>query len=332
MAVTNQGTVLVLDSLFDDIDVERDAAASLGWDVVRWDGSDGALSSARVAVHVRTRIDETLLSRMPVCRVVGRFGSGIDTVDTGAASRRGVSVVRIRDYCTPELTAHTLALAFTLERQVQRALELRLAPTSTWDEIGSALPIAGRTCAAVVGFGTIGSAMTRALLGMGMTVSVVTAHGGVEAERLGARSVDLSSALRAAELVFLHVALTPETERLIDRGRLATMRSDALLIDTARLGLIDEAAVAEALAASRLAGVALDARLAEDSPLSRLRGDPQLLVTPHVGWYSARSAGDLRRRTMVDSIRAMDAGAEMDERPRAPATATAVGEGGKYGG
>jgi len=299
-----QRLILVLDSLFDDLSVESKAAASMGWEVERWDGSDAMLTRTAIAVHVRTRVDVPLLARMPSCRVIGRFGTGLDSVDLVAATQRGIVVMGVRDYCTPELTAHTLGLAFALERQLAAAGRLRLSATATWDEIVRGLPVVGRTRAAVVGFGVIGSAVTRALLAAGFEVLVVTAHAAEAARGLGAQPVDLDEALAAAEMLFLHASLTADTEGLMDRRRIAAMRRDALLIDTARLGLIDEDAVAEALSRGRLGGVALDARLAPHSPLGRLRDDPRLLVTPHVGWYSQRSAEVLRQRTIVDSIAA----------------------------
>lgn len=310
-----QRSVLILDSLFDDLSIESEAAASMGWQVERWDGSDAMLARVAIAVHVRTQVDASLLARMPSCRVIGRFGTGLDSVDLFAAARRGIVVVGVRDYCTPELTAHTLGLAFALERQLAAAGRLRLSATATWDEIVRGLPVLGRTRAAVVGFGVIGSAVTRALLAAGFEVLVVTDHAAEAARDLGADPVHLDEALAAAEMLFLHASLTAETERMLDRRRIAAMRRDALLIDTARLGLIDEDAIADALSGERLGGVALDARLAPDSPLQRLRDDPRLLVTPHVGWYSQRSAELLRRRTIVDSIAAVS-------RPASSATAT----------
>ena len=299
--------VLVLDSVFDDLTVEADAARSVGWSATRWDGSDAALADASVVVHVRTRIDDGFLDRAPGLRVVGRFGTGLDTVDQPAAARRGIAVVGVRDYCTPELVAHTLALAFVLERRLDVARALRLEPSATWDEIGHTVGIVGRTRAAVIGFGAIGSAVTRALLAAGWQVRVVTDHGGDEARALGAEPSELDPVLSWAQVVFLHAGLTERTRGLIDARRLAAMPAGSLLIDTARLGLIDEAAVADAIAGGHLAGVALDARLDPGGPLARLGDDVRLVVTPHIGWYSERSARVLRQRTIIESIAAQPA-------------------------
>jgi phosphoglycerate dehydrogenase-like enzyme len=304
MVVSDARRVLALDTLFDDLFVETAAAASVGWDVVRWSGSEAELAAARVVVHVRTRVDSVLLSKMPRCQVVGRFGTGLDSVDLDAARQRGVTVVGVRDYCTPELTAHTLMLAFALERQLADAGTLRLEAAASWDDIVRRLPIVGRQRATVVGFGTIGRAVTKALLAIGIQVTVVTQHGADAATGLGAETAALDAALPDTGMLFLHAALSEATRGMIDDRRLRAMPPTALLIDTARLGLIDEASVAAALSEHRLGGVALDARLAPGSPLARLGSHPQLVVTPHVGWYSARSARLLRQRTMIDSIAA----------------------------
>jgi phosphoglycerate dehydrogenase-like enzyme len=298
----NGGVVLVLDSLFDNMSIETDAAESAGWSVERWDGTEERLATAEVVVHVGTRIDATMLARMPRCRVVGRFGTGIDTVDVAAATAAGVAVVTVRDYCIPELSTHTLGLAFALERRIRLAADGRLNQDRTWQEVALDFPIAGRTAATVVGFGAIGSAVTRALLACDYRVAVVTAHGAERARELGAEVVALEEGLRRGEIVFLHTALTKKTARLIDRRRLAAMPDGAILVDTARLGLIDEAAVADALDSGRLGGLGLDARLAADSPLRPRLGDPRVLVTPHIGWYSERSAAALRARTIVETI------------------------------
>jgi D-3-phosphoglycerate dehydrogenase / 2-oxoglutarate reductase len=296
--------VLVLDGLFDDLDVEASVAAELGWSVERWAGGAASLRVARVAVHVRTRVDRELLARMPALRVIGRFGTGLDSVDIEAAKQRGIRVVGVRDYCVPELTMHTLALAFALDRRLLALSEVDLEPQETWQEAVAGAPMRGSRDATVVGLGTIGRAVTGALLACGLRVRVVTSHGADEARALGATPVDLPEGLAQADLLLLHTALTPATRGLIDRTRLGQMRQGAILIDTARLGLIDEAAVADALERGHLGGLGLDARLAPGSPLRRWLGDPRVLVTPHVGWYSERSARELRERTIRDTITA----------------------------
>jgi len=295
-------TIVVLDGLFDDLAIEEKVAAGNGWSIARWDGGEAMLAAAELVVHVRTKIDRAMLARLPACRVVGRFGTGLDSVDQLAAAERDIRVVGIRDYCIPELASHTLALAFALDRRVDAIRAGRLSPDVSWQEVAAKQPMPGRTRAVVIGFGSIGKTVTRALIALGLDVRVVTEHGADEVRRLRASPVALEAGLADAGFVFLHAALGAETAGMINGARLALMASDAILVNTARIGLMDEIAAAAALGAGKIGGLGLDAKLAADSPLRPFVSDERMLLTPHVGWYSERSARELRRRTIQESI------------------------------
>jgi phosphoglycerate dehydrogenase-like enzyme len=290
------GTLLVLDSLFDALDVESAAARAAGWELARWSGVPAILAAAEAVVHVATRIDAAMLEKMPACRVIGRFGTGLDNVDLTAAAARGIAVVAVRDYCIRELTLHTLALAFALDRRIGAH-----GPDGSWQEARH-LGLPGRTRAAVVGFGSIGRTVAAALAAIGLKVSIVTNHARDAASRAGYATAPLAEALGEAEFLFLHAALRTETAGLIGAEELARLPPRAIVVNTARLGLVDEAALAAALRDNRIAGAGLDARLPAQSPLRPLVGDERLLVTPHIGWYSERSATELRRRAIEQTI------------------------------
>jgi phosphoglycerate dehydrogenase-like enzyme len=299
-AGTDVTRVVVLDSLFDSLDVEERAAAALGGSVESWDGDPRSLAGADVVAHVRTRVDADLIAAMPRCRVIARFGTGLDTVDLAAAAAAGMEVVGVRDYCLPELCSHSLALGFALLRRL-RETEGRL--DASWSEIAAELRIERREQAAVIGLGAAGRRVAAALVALGFDVAAVTSRASDEARALGAEVVSLDEALERAELVFLHVALTDETRGLIDARRLELMRPNAILVNTARLALLDEAAVAAALERGKIGGLGLDASLPPGSPLRRFAGDPRVLITPHLGWFSETSAAELRRRTIADAVR-----------------------------
>ena len=296
--------VVVLDSLFASLDVEEQAAREAGASLERWNGDPGSLADAEVVAHVRTRVDAGLLAAMPRCRVVSRFGSGIDTVDLAAAEAAGVEVVTVRDYCVPELTTHTLALAFAL---VRRLGETAGRLDASWDVVAAETPLRRHGTATVVGMGSIGRSVASALVALRYDVLAVTRRAQEAAHRLAARVVDLNEGLAAADIVFLHAALDETTRELVDAPRIAAMRPGAILVNTARLGLMDSAAVATALDERRLGGLALDGLLPTDSPLRRLAGDPRVLVTPHVGWYSEESATTLRREAIAKALAALAA-------------------------
>jgi phosphoglycerate dehydrogenase-like enzyme len=301
-------SLLVLDGLFDDLDVETAVAASRGWSVGRWNGAEPQLRAAEVVLHVRTRVDRALIGRMPACRVVARFGTGLDTVDHAAAAERGIRVVGVRDYCIPELASLTLGLAFALDRRVDGVRIGVLGADDSWQDVASRVPLPGRTTATVIGLGSVGTAVARALLAIGIAVRVVTRHGADAARAIGGTPVALSDGLAGAGFVFLHAALGADTQAMIDRKALALMSPGTILVNTARLGLLDESAVAVAMTSGHLGGLGLDAKLGPDSPLRGLLGDPRMMITPHIGWYSARSARELRERTVGAAIDAFLAG------------------------
>jgi D-3-phosphoglycerate dehydrogenase / 2-oxoglutarate reductase len=299
--------IVILDSLFGSLELERETAAARGATTELWDGRPSSLADAEIVVHVRTRIDSALIAAMPRCRVIARFGTGLDTVDVAAAEAAGIEVVTVRDYCIPELPSHSLALAFALTR--------RLAETAgnfdeTWTDVASSAPLARYVSATVIGLGSVGTRVAAALAALGYTVYAVTEHNVEAARSVGAEVVPLEQGLAAAEILFLHSALDETTRNLVDRRRLELMREGALLINTARLGLIDEAAVAAALDERRLGGLGLDAKLDPASPLRRFADDPRVLVTPHLGWYSEGSAATLRAGAIN---RALDVASNRDK-------------------
>jgi D-3-phosphoglycerate dehydrogenase / 2-oxoglutarate reductase len=292
-------TVVVLDSLFESLELEHEAAQSRSATIEPWDGDPRSLAGADVVAHVRTRVDAELIAAMPRCRVITRFGTGLDTVDQEAAAAAGIEVLTVRDYCVPELPTHTLALAFAL---VRRLTETTNDPGAGWDAVAAAYPIARDRQATVVGIGSVGRRVAAALSSLGYSVFAVTRHAPEQARAAGARVVALEKGLAEGDLVFLHTALDEATRGLIDEYRLRLMRPGAILINTARLGLIDQEAVAAALNDNRLGGLALDAKLEQDSPLRRFTSDRRVLITPHTGWYSEESAAALRRQAITTAL------------------------------
>jgi (S)-sulfolactate dehydrogenase len=243
-------------------------------------------------VRNRTQVDSALVDKARALRVVGRLGVGLDNIDTGACAARGVEVI-------PATGANALAVA---EYVIGTAmLLLRGAYTSTQEVAAGRWPrsaladgreLAGKTLG-LVGFGGIGRLTARLARALGMRVlaydaeipptSPVFAESGVLGE-------PLDEVLRHAHVVSLHVPLTPQTRNLMDARRLASMRRDAVLINTARGGVVDEDALAAALREHRLGGAALDVFDKEPLPAgSPLAGCPNLVLTPHIAGVTRES-------------------------------------------
>lgn len=237
------------------------------------------------------RVDRSLLARAPSLRVISSCSVGLDHVDVEAATARGIPVGHTPGVLTETTADLTLGLMLAAARRIPEAERfLRQGdwtPERHWDPgrlLGRDLHAA---TVGLIGLGAIGQAVARRLAGFGCRVLGWTRSGrrvaGVEPARLDAL-------LAASDFVSLHVALTPETRGLLDAGRLARMRPGAILVNTARGGLVDEAALARRLHAGALAAAALDVFAQEPLPPdSPLLDAPNLVLVPHVGSASVRT-------------------------------------------
>ncbi len=227
------------------------------------------------------------------CRHIARTGIGLDNIDVARASARGILVTNVPDYCLQEVAEHTLALLFALGRKV--AAYHAATKAGRYDLVAQ-LPverIAGKTLG-VIGLGQIGSLVAAKAAALGMRV-VGTNRSGNAPSGVTWRPLDVL--LAESDFVSLQAPLNPETRRLINRTTLARMKPTAFLINTSRGGLVDHAALAEALAADRIAGAALDVQDPEPPDLAQPPwNDPRVIVTPHVAFYSTEATEELRTR------------------------------------
>jgi D-3-phosphoglycerate dehydrogenase / 2-oxoglutarate reductase len=213
-------------------------------------------------------------------------------IDIAAATRRGVAVANTPDYCVDEVVAHTLAMTLWLVRGLGR---FDAAVRDGQWAAAAAYPAAARpagTVIGVVGLGRIGAQVAAQAAALGFEVLGHDPY--AAAAPAGVQLTSLEDLLRRSHLVTLHAPLTAETRHLIRADTIGLMRPGALLVNTCRGGLIDEAAVAAALRAGRLAGAAMDVFETEPLPAdSPLRSLPNVLLSPHAAWYSPASLAAL---------------------------------------
>jgi glyoxylate reductase len=227
------------------------------------------------------RVDEELLAAAPRLRVVADHAVGVDNIDLGACARRGVAVAHTPDVLTDATADLAFALVLAVARRVVEGDAL--ARSGTWGgwEPGQLLgaDVAGRTLG-LVGFGRIGQAVARRGLGFGMRVLYAAPTPRPVA---GATHAPLDQLLEEADFVSLHCPLTPATRGLIGAAELARMKPTAILVNTARGPIVDEAALAAALRAGRLAGAGLDVYAEEPRVPEALRAEPRAVLLPHIG-------------------------------------------------
>ncbi len=233
-------------------------------------------------VRSGTRVTAEVLAAAPRLKLVGRAGTGVDNIDVAAATRRGVAVMNTPGGNSIAAAEHTWALMLALFRNVPAAA--RDLAGGNWNRkkyMGRELQ--GKVLG-VVGFGRIGrevAARARAF-GMGVLVADPFVTASVAREH-DARLVELPGLLAAADVVSLHVTLTPETRHLIDASALAAMKPGAVIVNCARGGLVDEDALLAALESGRLGGAALDVFETEPPPPGPLLAHPRVVATPHLG-------------------------------------------------
>jgi D-3-phosphoglycerate dehydrogenase / 2-oxoglutarate reductase len=273
---------------------------------------------ADVLINQYVPITGEVLDAVGRCRLVVRYGVGVDNVDVEAATTRGVWVANVPDYGRDEVADHTLALAMALLRGVV-ALD-RSVRDGVWDlEAARPLRRLSTLTWGVVGCGAIGTAVAGRAAGLGMRVlghDLPAVASGAPIER-----VPLEELLEGADVVSLHAALTADSHHLIGVEALGRMRPTAYLVNTARGGLVDARALLAALDAEALAGAALDVLEGEppDELGWRLARHPRVVATPHAAWYSEEAFHTLKSEVAREALRVLEG-----RPPRSPVNSPAA--------
>ena len=266
------------------------------------------IAAGRDAVALLTQyapVTADVLARLPQCRAVGRYGTGVDNVDAVAARARGVALVSVPDYSLEEVANHTIALILTLVRGVVR-LDASVH-AGRWDFRGAGhLRRASDQQLGVVGLGRIGDAVASRAQTLGFTVAGYdpVAPGTGQVTRL-----PFTELLATSDVISLHVPLSEATRHLLDDAAFALMKPGAVLVNTARGGLVDADALVRALDSGRLAGAALDVLDPEPPTTGNpLLHDERVIVTPHAAFYSEESLAELKRRVAEGLVTALGSG------------------------
>lgn len=310
MSASARTRIVVVEPGYEDYGVERSILEPLGAEVVPIDcGGD----AGRVAAAVRDA-DGVLIRESPLtaaaidgatrCRVVVRYGVGVDNIDLDAARRRRIAVANVPDYGAEEVAVHAFALLLAVARRLPA--RDRAVRAGAWG-VGQAekiYRISGRTLG-LVGFGRIARNLHERMLGIGIARTLVF-DPYLSEPPSGVDVVAFETLCRESDYVSLHAPLTDATRHLIDAAALALMKPTAILVNTARGPLVDEAALADALRTGRLFGAGIDVFDAEppppDHPFFAL---DSAVVTDHAGWYSEESVAELQRKGAEEIARVL---------------------------
>ena len=304
-------TVLVTDQVFGGVEIERQALAEAGYELREAPDTDertlAELAREAAAIMVcYAQVPEPVVAAAAEggCRVIARYGVGVDNIDVEAATRAGILVTYVPDYCLDEVADHAMALLLAGARNLMpAALGVRAGEWSVPQE--GVYRLHGRRLA-LVGLGRIGQRVAARARAFGLEVVGHDPFVSDWSETGAEPAESLEEAVSEADFVSLHAPLTPDTHHLVDEAAIGYMRRAPLLVNTSRGGLVDLDAATRALDEGRLRGLALDVTevepLPEDHPL---RTHPRALITPHMSFYSAEAQDELQRRNVDEVLRAL---------------------------
>lgn len=305
--------VVVTDQAFGGVEREAETARRLGaqfdsYQCTTEAETAEAVSGADVVLVNFAPITSKVLAAMSAGGTVIRYGIGYDNVDVAAARELGIAVSNVPDYGSDTVADHTVACLLALLRKLPAYTgALRARGWCAPSDLGP-LPGFGSTTVGLVGTGRIGLAVNRRLQAFGFRVLAHDPYAdraALQAE--GVVPAKLDEVLETSHAISLHAPLTPETRHVIDGVALGQVRRGAVLVNTSRGGLVDEAALVEALLSGQVAGAALDVFDPEPlSPESPLRGMDQVILTPHAAFFSDDSLAALQRLASDEAARALE--------------------------
>ena len=271
------------------------------------------------------KVTAEIISQLSRCRIIGRFGIGVDNVDIPAASAKGIVVTRVPDYCLDEVSDHTMALLLSLVRKIP-ALNAR-TQSGAW-AMKAAVPIRRLrgTVLGLVAFGQIPQLVAPKAKSFGMRVVTYDPYvSGEVLTKAGVDRVEFDELVKISDYISIHAPLVPATHHLFNADIFRLMKPSAYIVNTARGPIVDEAALAEALDKKEIAGAALDVMEKEPTTSSPLFGRDNVIVTPHTSFYSEESLVDLQTKAAEEVVRVL--GGQAPRNPVNPEALSAVSRG-----
>ena len=230
------------------------------------------------------------------CKILSRYGTGLDNVDIQAATDHGIWVTNVPDAFVEEVSTHAISLLLALNRHLIPLVEY--SRQNRWENTGRKISrLRGQTLG-LLGLGFIGKATAKKAKGIGLEVIAYDPYTDGEAfSELGVEQVDFEEMLKRSDYISLHTPATDETQQIINTQSIKLMKPTAYLINTSRGTLIDEDALLQAVQSGMISGAALDVRANEPpEPNDLLMKEERIIITPHLGWCSLEAGNNLRER------------------------------------
>ena len=299
--------VAVADSVFPTLDPARAVLARIGADLqLAPEPTPEAImkiaADADAILVTYAKITADMIRQLSRCRIVSRFGIGVDNVDIAEATARGIVVTKVPDYCIDEVSDHTMALMLAIVRKITFSNKQVHGGTWKMPEVVPIKRLRGSVMG-LVGFGRIPQLVVPKAKSFGLRVVAYDPYAPAEVfKSLGVEKVELDELLKISDVVSIHSPLTPETKGLFNAETFRKMKPGAYVVNTARGPIIDEAALAAALDAKQIAGAALDVMTQEPPGSSPLFGRDNVIVTPHTSFYSEEALVELQTKAAEEVV------------------------------
>lgn len=300
-------TVVLTDQVFPDVELERTMLSAIDAELVIPPGDHEAVmavaTDADAILNTYFPIGADDVARFRRVRIIARYGIGVDNLDVEAARAAGIHVTNVPDYSVEEVAVHTLTILLAALRRLPQAMGV--AATGRWS-IDPIRPIEriSESTIGIIGLGRIGQRVAALLRPLGARIVGFDPYVNVSID--GVETVgSLEELLTVADVVTLHVPLTPETRGLMGAARLALMRPTAILVNTSRGGLIPTGDLVDALRAGVIGGAAVDVLEREGEDASDIAGMSNVILTPHMAYYSESALRESQRKATTQVIKVL---------------------------
>ena len=320
--------VVITDYDYGDLEIEKAILHGVGAEVIpRQAKCEEDLFEAAEdcfgMINQYARVGRETIQRMKQCKIIARYGVGVDIVDVDAATVRGILVTNVQDYCTEEVADHSIALWLTLARKLPRYYKAIRSGVWNWQTGAPVFRIRGRVMG-IVSFGKIGQAIAERARGFGVELMVYDPYISQSSiEKMGCRPVNKETLIRESDFLMMQAPMTEETHHFLSFDEFKLMKSNAIVINTGRGPTIDNKALYQALTQQEIAAAGLDDP--EEEPAKRSSWDPKdnpifslpnVLVNPHAAYYSEESIR-IARETAATQVAKMIRG-EVPDYPMNP--------------
>lgn len=306
--------VVITDYQYDHIDTERAIIEGAGHSLFACQEKEPEkliplVEDADAVITQYADLNEAVIDKLRHCRLIIKYGIGVNNIDCKAAGRKGILVCNVPDYGVEEVSDHAVAMMLCLGKKLQ--LLQRSVREGRWG-YQCVVPVKrfSECCAGLVGFGRIPRLVCQKLKAFGMEVLVYDPY--VEEDLVaaqGAEKVSLEELCTRGDFISVHCPLTESTKHLIGEKELALMKKNCVLVNTARGGIVDEKALVEALKSNRIAGAGLD--VFEEEPIRKthpLLSMDNVIATPHNAWYSETAISVLQTKVAQEVVNVLAGG------------------------